>query len=133
MTFTHAKCRFACNAGFFCHLTGHAFLNADGGYDDDEFEADDVLLPESKSEDGAIAAALAAGHDEEAQAQEEDELSLSNSASSSDLEAISDADSAAEAAAVANESFQNDAFDLEREASEVAGLSSAAQDSAAED
>ena len=99
----------------------------DDGYGDEVFEADAAIVVETKSEDGLVEAAVAASQE----AQEEDVRSEASSRVSSDLDAITEADAEAVAEA-ADEAYENEAFDVDAEESELLRDDSAAQDSAAQ-
>ena len=101
------------------------------GYGDEVFEADAAVVVETKSEDGLVEAAIAASQE----AQEEDVCSEASSRVSSDLGAITEADAEAVAEAAdeaADEAYENEAFDVDAEESELLRDDSAAQDSAAQ-
>jgi len=103
----------------------------DDGYGDEVFEADAAMVVETKSEDGLVEAAVAALQE----AQEEDVRSEPSSSASSDLDAITEADAEAVAEAAdeaADEAYENEAFNVDAEESELLRDDSAVQDSAAQ-
>ena len=103
-------------------------MTADEEYADDAFDGDTDLPTETKSEDGLVAAAVQGFLDEEVRSQ-------AGSSASSDLDAITEAeaDRAADNAAAegcADDAYENDAFDISPEQSDMLQDNSAAQESA---
>ncbi len=112
-------------------MPGADQLTEDDGYGDEVFEADAAIVVETKSEDGLVEAAVAASQD----VQEEDVRSEASSRVSSDMDAITEADAEAVAEAAdeaADEAYENEAFDVDAEESELLREGSAAKHSAAQ-